>query len=54
MQSRHQVVSSTPSSALSSTCTCGADVKLHVQDGDAMAEDRNDGDRKSNVSQMAI
>ena len=48
-----RVVSSTPLSTLRSTCTCGVDAKLHVQDGDAMAEDRRKGDRKALVSQMA-
>ena len=47
-----KVVSSTPLSTLSPTCTCGADAKLHVQDGDAMSEDRCKGDRAAIVSQM--
>ena len=48
-----RVVSSTSLSTLNPTCNCGADVKLHVQDGDAMSEDRRNGDRKAIVSQMA-
>ena len=48
-----RIISSTPLSSLTSTCTCGVDAKLHIQDENAMAEDRRDGDRKAIISQMA-
>ena len=48
-----RVISSTSLSSLSSTCTCGVGAKLHVQDGNGKAEDRNDGDRREILLQMA-